>query len=137
MPETAPPPPGPAPRPFVFPFTEAQAAKEAVRALIHELEAIRSRHQAAVGPMRVDFEGSSREAFDRRFEDAMGDLGSVIDQLHDDVDELEADIARAHRRRDEYERELASWQRAERAYADYRAAHPDAVPTGFGGRGWA
>jgi hypothetical protein len=128
MPDTPPPAPGAAPTPFHFPFAEAAALKARLNDLISDLEALRRKHEAAVGPMRVDFTGSSRDAFDGRFDASISQISTTTSALHGDVDELDAAIALAHRRQQEYEQALAAWHTASQAYADYQHDHP--VPAG-------
>jgi hypothetical protein len=130
MPDTPPPAPGPAPPPFHFPFAEAQTLLARLHDLVDDLDAIRRKHDAAVGPMRVDFEGSSRRNFDSRFDQEMNDLAARQTDLGHDIDDLQRAVAEAHRRQDEYVRAMAAWTQASQAYSSYQQAHP--APAGAG-----
>lgn len=118
--------PGPRPVSFEFPFEEARSAARMIGEVIEDLHTLVRRHQEAVVCARVGFEGRTRQEFDVLFDQAMRVWELKIVALEGQLDELETDIVRAERRREERETTLAEWHWRHQAWvADQESADPD------------
>lgn len=118
-PPDLPPHPGPRPHPFEFPFTEAQAALAEIEACASEVGDTIDRHDSAVGPLRIDFEGETRSSFDRAFEQLLGEVDDGQRGLLTQRDGLQDAIDEARRLReasldaiDEHDADLRGYEDA-------------------------
>ena len=132
--DTRPPHPGAAPDPFDFPFSEARAAREAVEALADELRRLRTTHRDARGDVEAGvFEGTTADRWRDRFDASMDELDQHVGALDGQVDQIEADIARARARAEADELAHLRWRRAHDAWATWTPP----VLTGLPFQGWA
>jgi hypothetical protein len=124
------PPPGPRPADLVFPFAEARAALVAIEAALDDLGGCVRDHEAAADVVCRDFEGRSREGFERGLAGVLGQLAVRRRQLGEDADHLRAVLADAARRRAEREQQQRTWHEHARAHEADRAARRDAPRVG-------
>ncbi|MGH8903064.1 MAG: hypothetical protein ACRDYA_15680 [Egibacteraceae bacterium] len=102
--------PGPAPVPLRFPFAAAHRAIAAIEAHIQAWEACLKTHTDAASHARVGFEGQVREGFDQALDDAVLDVGSVLDALVDDLEQLQRLVSQAHARIESRNHEIRTWR---------------------------
>lgn len=115
---TVPPHPGPRPADFEFPFAEARAAIEALDACAERLVETVGTHRDAAAHARVDFEGDTRQEFDRTLQDTTEDLDRVVQRLREQAGDLEETVTLAEQRRQASLDAIASWDAALSAHHD-------------------
>jgi uncharacterized protein YukE len=81
---------------FVFPYAVAQQAVAAMEDLAARLRATVNAHNDALTIAHEDFEGETRDQFDRDFASAMDMLSTFARYLDSDASELRSTIATAH-----------------------------------------
>ena len=81
---------------FEFPYTVAGQAVAAMEDLAAQLRATVNTHNDALTLAHEDFEGETREQFDRDFASGMDQLSAFARYLDADADELRSTIATAH-----------------------------------------
>jgi hypothetical protein len=108
--------PGPAPVPLRFPFAAAQRAIAAINAHIQAWEACLKTHVDAAAHARVGFEGQVREGFDQALDDAIIDIGYLLDALTDDVEQLQRLMYQAQARIESRNDDIAVWRAKMDAY---------------------
>jgi len=89
-----------------------------------DLEALRRQHDGAVGPMREGFSGASRDGFDGRFGQRMGDIGTLINALNGDLSEIGQELSNAHARLDQHNADMNAWNQAAANYNQYQVDNP-------------
>jgi hypothetical protein len=81
---------------FVFPYAIAQQAVAAMDDLAARLRSLVHAHDDALTIAHEDFEGETRDQFDRDFATAMDTLSAFARYLDGDADDLRSTIALAH-----------------------------------------
>jgi uncharacterized protein YukE len=81
---------------FVFPFAIAQQALGAMEDLATRLRSVVNAHNDALTIAHQDFQGETRDQFDRDFASAMDTLSAFARYIENDASELRSTISRAH-----------------------------------------
>jgi len=82
---------------FVFPYAAAQQALTAMEDLAARLRSVIRTHDDALTSAHQDFEGETRDQFDRDFARGIAELSAFARLLDGDADELRWTISVAHR----------------------------------------
>lgn len=81
---------------FVFPYATAQQAVAAMEDLATQLRSVVNAHNDALAVAHEDFEGETRDQFDRDFASSMDTLITFARYLDGDARDLRSTIASAH-----------------------------------------
>lgn len=107
-----------APQELAYDFAAAAEARDQAERLAGRLALLRDLHREHVERPRRDWEGDTRERFDRRFTFLLGELEVVVAALRGQAADLADELERARVARARRAEAIEEWQRDWERYQD-------------------